>query len=206
MSPRRNEVDGKSGVLDTYVDAVGFDYQPHDPEFGAACRHTRELETQGNAAPGQRISIDSLAQAPQQESRIEIGRFDPLGRVPQAPAAERVHHRAEILAGGREPILPAIALRARPPLDDAVLLQLAQPRHQHGPGNQRHAAMNVVEGMHAGYQLAQDQRRPARGKHLRRLRDGAELGIADRHAIHIATARPLSSTKNRLGGHRHRTK
>ena len=73
----------------------------------------------------------------------------------------------------------AVSFRARPPLDNALLLQLAQPRDQHGAGNQRHAAMNVVEGMHAGHQLAQDERGPARGKHLGCLRDGAELGIAD---------------------------
>src|ERR1700738_2158425 len=67
----KDEIDGKSGVLDTYVDAVGFDYQPHDPEFGAACRHTREFEAQDDAAFGQRVQIDSFAQPPQQEGRIE---------------------------------------------------------------------------------------------------------------------------------------
>src|ERR1700675_415424 len=97
---------------------------------------------------------------------IKIGTFDPVVGVGHSPLAERVHYRAQALAGRREPVLMTGAVGARPAFNDTVVLKLTQPRDQDGAGDQRHAAMDVVEGVHASHQFAHDERSPAGGENL----------------------------------------
>ena len=99
----------------------------------------------------------------------------------QPPLAERADHGAKRIAGGREPVFVAGAISTGAPLDDAVILELAQARRQHGARDQRHAAMDVVEAVNVGHQLAQDERRPARGKDFRCLCDRTELVVMRFH-------------------------
>jgi hypothetical protein len=47
----------------------------------------------------------------------------------------------------------AVAVRRRPSLDDALLLQLSQPRDQ----DNTHSALEIVEGLCAGHQLPEHQ-------------------------------------------------
>ena len=53
---------------------------------------------------------------------IEIGAFDPVVGVGHSPLAERVDHRAQALASGREAILMPVAAGTRPVFDDTVVL------------------------------------------------------------------------------------
>jgi hypothetical protein len=92
------------------------------------------------------------------------------------------HDCAEGVAGRRQPVLMAGSSRAGAPFDESVILQFAQPRNQHRARYQRHAAMDVVERVNVGHQLAQDERRPARGKHFRCFRDRTKLIVANVHS------------------------
>ena len=79
---------------------------------------------------------------------------------------EFAHDGTECFSRGCQPILVAGAVVPGTALDNPVQLQIAQPRHQHRARDQRHAAMEVVEGADIGHQLAQDQRHPALGENL----------------------------------------
>src|ERR1700737_3983558 len=95
------------------------------------------------------------------------GTFDPVVGVGHSPLAERVHYHAQALTSRREPVLATGTVgAARPAFNHTMVLELTQPRDQDGSGNQRHAAMDVVEGVHASHQLAHDERSPAGGEDL----------------------------------------
>ena len=176
-----HQIDGKARILRAHVDACALENEPHDPEFSARGRHIGELETHNDATIRQRVAIGALAKAPHEKARVEIARFDAVAGIHQPPLAERANHGAKCLTGGREPVFMARAIDAGAPLDDAVIFELAQARHQHGARDQRHAAMDVVEAVNVGHQFAQDQRRPARGKDFRCLCDRAELIVMRLH-------------------------
>jgi len=128
---------------------------------------TRRFEAQDDAPIRQRAQIDTLAQSPDQEGGIKIGTLDPVVGVGHSPLAERVHYHAQALASRREPVLVAGTVgAARPAFNHTMVLELTQPRDQDGPGNQRHAAMDVVEGVHASHHFAHDERSPACGEDL----------------------------------------
>jgi len=55
---------------------------------------------------------------------------------------------------------------ARPAFNHTMVLELTQPRDQDGSGNQRHAAMDVIEGVYASHHFAHDERSPAGGEDL----------------------------------------
>src|SRR5688500_11743257 len=65
--------------------------------------------------------------------------------------------------------------------DDSIFLQMPQTLGQESPRHQRHTAMNVIEAVCAQHQLAQHERRPARGEDLGRLCYRAELTVAAFH-------------------------
>src|SRR3984893_10952282 len=121
---------------------------------------------QDDAAIRQRAQIDTLAQSPDQEGGSKIGTFDPVVGVGHSPLAERAHYYVQALDSRREPVLVTGTLGARPAFNHTMVLELTQPRDQDGPGNQRHAAMDVVEGVHAAHHLAHDERSPAGGEDL----------------------------------------
>jgi hypothetical protein len=98
-----------------------------------------------------------------------------------SPLTERFHHRAQALAGGREPVFMTPPIHAHAALNDIVVLELAQPANQYRPGNQRHAAMDVAEGERPRHQFAHDEWSPAVRENLRCLCDRAELTITRRH-------------------------
>jgi 2-polyprenyl-3-methyl-5-hydroxy-6-metoxy-1,4-benzoquinol methylase len=58
--------------------------------------------------------------------------------------------------------------------------------------------MNIVERMTVGHQLAQNERRPARGEDLGRPGDGAKLAITGSHARLDHAGAHMTSMKNRL--------
>src|ERR1700720_3294838 len=162
----KSEIDGKSGVLNTNIDAGACEHQPHDSELRPSCWHSGKLEAQHDTTLRQRTQINLFAQPPHQQCWVEIGGLNPIVCVGYAPLAERVHYRAQALAGRREPVLMTGAVGARPAFNDTIVLELTQPRDQDGAGDQRHAAMDVVEGVHASHQFAHDERSPAGGENL----------------------------------------
>ena len=89
------------------------------------------------------------AQSPDQKGGIEIGAFDPIVGVGHSPLAERGDDRAQALAGRREASTRDRRLwRAAGVQSTPCVLELTQPRDQDGSGDQRHAAMDVIEGVH----------------------------------------------------------
>src|SRR5260370_25264127 len=111
------------------------------------------------------VVLDECKESPDQEGEVKIGTFDPVVGVGHSPLAERVHYHAQALASRREPVLVTGTVgAARPAFNHTMVLELTQPRDQDGPGNQRHAAMDLVEGVYASHHFARDQRRPAGGE------------------------------------------
>src|SRR5258705_284620 len=92
-------------VLDAHIDARSTKDQPHDAILCVACRHSSELEADDETSIWERVSIDSLSKAPQEERGIEIVGFDAVARVCQSPTTELDYHRTERVAGRCEPVL-----------------------------------------------------------------------------------------------------
>src|SRR5258706_6366196 len=90
-----------------------------------------------------------------------------VGRTSATGAASRLHTGdIGLVASRREPVLVTGSVAARPAFNHTMVLELTQPRDQDGPGNQRHAAMDVVEGVHASHHFAHDERSPPGGEDL----------------------------------------
>jgi hypothetical protein len=115
---------------------------------------------------GSKLTSTRLRKSPDQKGRIKIGAFDPIVGVGHPPLAECCHDIAQALAGRCEPVLVTGSVTAWPAFNHTMVLELTQPRDQDCPGNQRHAAMDVVEGVHASHHFAHDERSPAGGEDL----------------------------------------
>ena len=103
------------------------------------------------------------------------------GAPPLTPLAEPLQDLTELLRRARRLVLPTPAAGQGPALDDARLLELAQPLGEERPRNARDALTDLVEPPCAGQQLSQDQGRPAFGEGLAGHGDGAELSVG-RHS------------------------
>ena len=93
------------------------------------------------------------------------------------PAAHRLEHRLEVLAGGGEVVLAAAPGRRRPGLDHPAALEVAEALGEQRAGHAGQAAGDVVEAGVAEEQLPHDQGRPPIGEDLAGQGDRAEPSV-----------------------------
>ena len=98
----------------------------------------------------------------------------------RAPASDRVHHGAQLLAARRQANEHGCDGRRLPlPDGDARGLELAQPCGQQVRRDPRQAGEQIgVAARPAQQQLADDEHRPAIADHVERLRERAVLAVA----------------------------
>src|SRR5690349_8841798 len=82
------QIYGKPRVLGAHVYTGSLKQQPHQTESAPVRRHARELETNHDTVVRERISIGSLAEAPQQDGWIEIVAFQAIAPMHQSPMSE----------------------------------------------------------------------------------------------------------------------
>jgi hypothetical protein len=63
----------------------------------------------------------------------------------ETPMTEVAQDRAKSVTSGCQPVFMAWTTYARSAFDNALPFQLAKTGHKHCPGNQRNAAMDVIE-------------------------------------------------------------
>jgi hypothetical protein len=80
--------------------------------------------------------------------------------------------------GRRQTVFGPLAARGGTPLQHAGALQPAQPFHKQGAGHVRQTALDLVEMLHVGKKLANDEHRPAVCENLRRPRNRTVLAVA----------------------------
>ena len=93
------------------------------------------------------------------------------------------HRKAPPGVCWRQAIFGRLAARPSPPLQHAHLFQPPQPFSKQRARDMRKTALKVIEVIHVGKKLADDQDCPAIGKNLRRTCDRAILAIK----VHAAT-------------------
>ena len=158
---------------------VGAALVDHQPPAALAGPGVGEAEVDHDRAVLRKlVELDEAADVPHQEADVELAALEPAADPARAPVAEGHHDRAQLLAGAGEVVLGAGAA-AGDALDDADLLELAQPLREQRRRHARHAAADVVEAGAAAEQLAHDERRPALAEDLGAARDGAELAVVD---------------------------
>ena len=137
---------------------------------GAAARRTGPPPAAAAARPARPV-VDSVQMA-RYGSQVLGADLAPAG----APGAQRHAHLGQLRAALGEPVAGRpVARRA---CHHAVALQPAQPGGQHAARQTRRAGQDLAEPLAADHQVAQDDRRPALGEHLRTQRDRAELAVS----------------------------
>ena len=169
--------------------SLRLENKPARPEAAATRRERTKLEANDNAAVGKAWQIDSPADVPHEQRQVEILGVELGGAPPLTPLAEPLQDLTELLRRARRLVLPTPAAGQRPALDDARLLELAQPLGEQRPRDARDALTDLVEPPCAGQQLSQDQGRPALGEGLARHGDGAELSVSRHSGPTLGVAR-----------------
>src|ERR1041385_2345427 len=82
------EIDPETGILGTDIRTRPLEYQPENTEFGAACRHPGKFKSYDHALIRKRIQDRALAETPQQDSRVKVGRPDPVACMNKPPMSQ----------------------------------------------------------------------------------------------------------------------
>ena len=166
------------GIIAAQVRAAIFD---DEPPHTLAWPRIGKAELNHDAALARKfVELHETPHVPHQKAGIELTGLQPAADPARTPVTERHHDRPQLLAGRGQPVF--IGARASDALDDADLLELAQPLREQRRRHAWHATADVVEPCAAAQQLAHDQRRPAFAKNLGTARDRAELSVVQ-HAM-----------------------
>ena len=140
------------GIVTAQVRAAIFD---DEPPHTLAWPRIGKTELNHDTAPARKFAeLHKTPHVPHQKAGIELTGLQPAADPARTPVTERHHDRAQLLAGCRQPVF--IGARAMDALDDADLLELAQPLREQRRRHARHATADVVEPYAAAQQLTYD--------------------------------------------------
>ncbi len=114
------EVDAEPGVAQTQI-RLG----EYEPEVAQLLGGTAEAEMDHGAAGGQRVGLDGASHPPHEQPGIGCLFEDRASQPTLAPDAHLSDDGPELLPGGSQVVLAALAARALSALDDSRTLELA---------------------------------------------------------------------------------
>ena len=138
------------------------------------------------------MPVHATPHPPEHDDGIELARPRFTDRPARPPPAQHVDHALELPTRARERVHGSAAVRSRAALDDARLLEAAQPLHEERARDPGKPAIELVEAMDAGQELPNDEGRPAISQDLQSPRDRTVLTV-EKHPRTSPGPRPSRS-------------